>query len=301
MKRRSAILTLSSLSAAAFASPLFSFSMQSISRRKIGKNAESIPCVGLGTWQTFDVGLNDTERAPLRQVLKNLVDSGASVVDSSPMYGSSEEVVGDLSSALKLNEKLFIATKVWTNGRAAGIDQMNNSFQLLRRKTIDLMQIHNLMDWQVHLKTLQQWKEEGKIRYIGLTHYTDSAHDTLKKIISTNAIDFIQVNYSLNSRNAEKELLPAAKDLGVAVLINRPFDEGALFRMTKGKTVPPWAKEFDCTSWGSFFLKYILANPAVTCVIPGTANPKHLADNLSAGTGKLPDATHLKKMIQEVS
>ncbi|HEY0654939.1 MAG TPA: aldo/keto reductase [Chryseosolibacter sp.] len=301
MKRRTALTTLHLLGAAALAGPLFSFSMQSITKRKIGKTTESIPCVGVGTWQTFDVGQNAAEREPLKEVLSKLVESGASVVDSSPMYGSSEKVVGDLSTELKINDKLFVATKVWTSGKEAGIEQMTTSMQLLKRKTIDLMQVHNLVDWEIHLKTLEQWKEEGKIRYIGLTHYTDSAHERLRKIISTTRIDFIQVNYSLNSRNAERELLPAAKDLGVAVLINRPFDEGALFRMTKGKTVPAWAKEFDCSTWGSFFLKFILANPAVTCVIPGTSNPKHLADNLSAGMGKFPEARHLKKMIEEIA
>lgn len=279
---------------------LSTFPMQSIRKRKIGSNDETLPCVGLGTWQTFDVGENESSRKPLSEVLTTLVKSGASVIDSSPMYGNSEEVVGDLSQELKLNDALFIATKVWTTGKDAGIAQMQNSFRLLRRQKIDLMQVHNLVDWQVHLKTLQTWKEEGKIRYIGLTHYTDSVHETLRTIIEKNSIDFIQVNYSINSRNAEKNLLPAARDKGVAVLINRPFDEGALFQKVKSKPVPAYAKEFDCTTWGSFFLKYLLANPAVTCVIPGTSNPKHLVDNLSAGIGKLPNALHLKKMLAEI-
>jgi diketogulonate reductase-like aldo/keto reductase len=300
MKRRSALSFLTSLGAAAFGAPLLPPYMQAVAKRPIRSTNELIPCVGLGTWQTFDVGSSEAELMPLKEVLQKLVGSGGSVIDSSPMYGNSEKVVGDLSSELMLNEKLFIATKVWTSGKEAGVKQMDNSFRLLKRKTIDLMQVHNLVDWQNHLKTLQRWKEQGKIRYIGLTHYTDSAHDTLQKIISTNKIDFIQINYSLNSRHAETKLLPAAKDLGVSILINRPFDEGALFTKVKGKRVPEWAKEFDCTSWGSFFLKYILANPAVTCVIPGTSKLKHLADNLSAGIGKLPDSAHLKKMIQEI-
>jgi diketogulonate reductase-like aldo/keto reductase len=300
MKRRSVLRTISSLGALALLPSFSSLSMQSLIKRKIGSSGEILPCVGLGTWQTFDVGQNEAERIPLREVLTTLVQSGASVVDSSPMYGSSEAVVGDLSSELKVNDKLFVATKVWTSGKQAGIDQMENSMRLLKRKTIDLMQVHNLVDWQVHLKTLQEWKEQGKIRYIGLTHYTDSVHETLRSIIEKNSIDFIQVNYSLNSRHAEKNLLPAARDKGVSVLINRPFDEGSLFQRVKGKPVPAYAKEFDCTSWGSFFLKYILANPAVTCVIPGTSKAKHLIDNLSAGIGKLPEPSHLKKMIAEI-
>jgi diketogulonate reductase-like aldo/keto reductase len=267
-------------------------------KRKIHKGNEEIACVGLGTWQTFDVGEDASEREALRQVLQTLISHGASVVDSSPMYGSSEKVVGDLSTSEKLNEKLFIATKVWTTGVDEGIQQMENSFKVLRRKTIDLMQIHNLVDYKTHLKTLRKWKESGKIRYIGLTHYSDSAHSTLESIMKQEPIDFIQINYSLRDRNAEKSLLPTAHDKQVAVLINRPFEEGALFDLVKGKPLPPWATEFNCQSWGQFFLKFILANPAVTCVIPGTSKSKHLADNLMAGEGKLPDQKHRKQMIE---
>jgi diketogulonate reductase-like aldo/keto reductase len=300
MKRRTAISTLTGLAALSISPISFSFPLDAIRKRRIGSTGELLPCVGVGTWQTFDVGPNEHQRQPLREVLSMLVKQGATVVDSSPMYGSSEEVVGDLSTDLKINDKLFVATKVWTSGKQAGIQQMENSLKLLKREKIDLMQVHNLVDWKTHIKTLEQWKAEGKIRYIGLTHYTDSMHDTLREIIRTSPIDFIQINYSVNSRNAEKTLLPTALDKGVGVLVNRPFDEGALFRQVKGKPVPEYAKEFDCLTWGSFFLKFILANPAVTCVIPGTSNPKHLADNLSAGFGKLPTANQLKRMIGEV-
>lgn len=266
--------------------------------RKIPSSGESIPCVGLGTWQTFDVSSNPEEQKPLREVLKTLVARGGSVVDSSPMYGRSEEVVGELSSTLKINDKLFIATKVWTHGKEDGIRQMNESFRLLRREKIDLMQIHNLMDWETHLKTLRDLKAEGKIKYIGLTHYSDSAHDRLASIIEKEKVDFIQINYNLLNRNAEKKLLPFAMEKNVAVLINQPFESGSLFEKVKGKKLPEWAKEFDCQSWGQFFLKYILSHPAVTCVIPGTSKPHHMLDNIGAGFGKLPTQKQKVEMVR---
>jgi diketogulonate reductase-like aldo/keto reductase len=257
-----------------------------------------LPIVGLGTWQTFDVGQSKSSRESLKQVLKIFAESGASVIDSSPMYGTSETVVGDLSTALNINSKLFVATKVWTSGKESGITQMTNSLKLLRREKVDLMQIHNLIDWKTHIETLKAWKDEGKIRYMGVTHYLDGAHDSVEQIIKRGGIDFIQINYSVISRGAEKRLLPLAMENKVAVLINRPFEEGELFQRVRGKTLPKWAKEFDCNSWGQFFLKYILSNPAVTCVIPGTSKVYHLLDNLQAGIGKMPGQEHRKMMIE---
>lgn len=293
INRRQALQKLSSL---AFL-PLLGLSTipLPLMRRPIPGTAESLPAIGVGTWQTFDV--EPAGYSPLRDVLTTLVDQGGSVIDSSPMYGKSEDVVGQLSTELKLNSKLFVATKVWIRGEKQGIAQMNESFAKLRRANIDLMQIHNLVDWQNHMKTLTKWKEERKVRYIGLTHYTDSMHDTLVDIIKKNRVDFVQINYNLLDRNAEKSLLPAARDLNVGVLVNRPFEEGALFSRVNGKQLPPWAAEFDCASWGQFFLKYILSHPAVTCVIPGTSKVKHLVDNLGAGTGRLPDESQRAKMV----
>lgn len=262
---------------------------------------EKIPVVGLGTWQTFDVRPTPESLNPLKEVLKTLNDKGGKVVDSSPMYGRSEKVVGDLSTELNLNKELFIATKVWTSGKDQGIKQMTESMRLLKRTQIDLMQIHNLVDWQTHLKTLRDWKEQNKIRYIGITHYTESAYGQVEQILKNNPIDFLQINYSLLSRKAEERLFPLAQKKKVSVLINRPFEEGALFNRVKGKSLPDWAKEFDCTSWGQFFLKFILAHPAVTCVIPGTSRPQHMLDNAMAGYGRLPDSTHRKKMIELVA
>lgn len=269
-----------------------------IMKRKIPSTGEALPAVGIGTWQTFDVGTSDQARNPLKEVLKQLIEQQGSVIDSSPMYGHSEKVVGDLSTELGINQKLFMATKVWTTGRDAGIRQMEDSFSLMRRKQMDLMQIHNLVDWRTHYKTLQQWKEEKKIRYIGITHYVDSAHDELENIIRNNKMDFIQINYAINNRHAENRLFKACTDQGVAVLINQPFGGGGLFGRVRGKQVPAWAQEFDCTSWGAFFLKFILAHPAVTCVIPGTAKLNHMVDNLSAGVGKLPNEKQRQQMIQ---
>lgn len=264
--------------------------------RSIPSSGEKLPAVGVGTWQTFDVSDSPAEHEPLKEVLKTLLGKGGTVIDSSPMYGRSEAVVGDLSNELGVNNKLFIATKVWTNGKENGIRQMNDSFRLLKRKKIELMQIHNLVDWQTHLKTLRAWKEEGKINYIGLTHYTESAHDRMASILSTEKIDFIQINYNLLERNAERRLLPYAQEKGVAVLVNQPFQSGTLFSRVKGEELPAWTKDFDCNSWAQFFLKYIISHPAVTCVIPGTSKPHHMLDNMGAGYGKLPDETQRQRM-----
>ena len=271
-------------------------SQDSILKRTISSTGEKLPVIGLGTWQTFDVSESAAERNPLKEVLKTLLEKGGSVVDSSPMYGRSEEVVGDLSTELHINDKLFIATKVWTTGKENGINQMNDSLRLMRRDHIELMQIHNLTDWQTHIKTLRSWKDQEKIRYIGLTHYTESAHDRLASIISSEPVDFIQINFNLLERNAEKKLLPLAREKGVGVLINQPFESGNLFRRVKNKTLPPWSKEFDCTSWAQFFLKFIISHPAVTCVIPGTNKPHHMLDNIAAGYGRLPGDKERQQM-----
>ncbi len=273
---------------------------ESIRKRPIPSSNEKLSVIGLGTWQTFDAGTNEEERAPLKDVLKTLVAKGGTVVDSSPMYGSSEQVVGDLSTDLGLNQNLFIATKVWTNGEDAGIRQMNKSMALLKRSKVDLMQIHNLLDWQTHIKTLRDWKEQGKIRYLGITHYTESAFSSLEQILKTNPVDFLQINYSMLSRKAEERLFPVAQERNVAVIINQPFESGQLFSRVKDKTLPGWAAEFDCKSWGQFFLKFILTQEAVTCVIPGTSKPHHMLDNLGAGFGRLPTADHLRQMINLV-
>ncbi|MCG7857315.1 aldo/keto reductase [Flavihumibacter sediminis] len=272
----------------------------SMMQRIIPSSGEKLPVVGLGTWQQFDVGSDAAVRAPLKQVLQEMVRLGGKLIDSSPMYARSEEVIGDLTTETGHANDFFYATKVWTRGRQEGIDQMNASLKKMRRKTMDLMQIHNLVDWQTHFTTLRKWKEEGRIRYIGITHYTDSAHEDLERIIVKEKPDFVQFNYSIRERNAEKRLLAAAKDTGVAVIINEPFEKGELFGLVKGKSLPSWAAEYDINSWGQYFLKYIISHPAVNCVIPGTSNPKHVADNMGAGYGKLPDEAGRKKMISHL-
>ncbi len=301
LTRRSA----SKLMAAGMASfllpaPLFPTNEQMNSRLIPGTN-ERIPMIGLGTWQTFDVGSSEAERAPLKEVLKILIESGGSVIDSSPMYGRSEKVVGDLTTELQIQDKIFEATKVWTSGEEAGIQQMNNSLNFMQVSQMDLMQIHNLVDWKTHLKTLKTWKEEEAIRYIGITHYNKSGYAEVEKIMKTQEIDFVQINYNLMVRDAAERILPLARDKGIAVLINRPYEGGSLFRAVKHKTLPEWASEFDATSWGQFFLKFILAHPAITCVIPGTSKAKHMRDNVQAGFGKLPTAAHQRKMIEFIS
>jgi diketogulonate reductase-like aldo/keto reductase len=259
--------------------------------RKIPSTGEQIPVIGVGTWQTFDVG--DGERAALREVLKLL---NGNIIDSSPMYGTSETVAGDLIAELDLRSQLFVATKVWTSGRAEGIRQMETSFERLRVQQMDLMQIHNLVDADTHTQTLKEWKDKKRVRYIGITHYTSSAYAEVERYLKSGPYDFLQINYSLGERESERRILPLAQERKIAVIANRPFAEGALFRKTKNKPLPPWAAELGIASWAQYFLKWIVSHPAVTCAIPGTGNPKHMQDNLGAGQGPLPNEDQRKKM-----
>jgi diketogulonate reductase-like aldo/keto reductase len=253
----------------------------------------TLPRIGLGTWQTFDVGADANARAPLREVLKLL---NGNVVDSSPMYGSSETVAGDLIAELGMRERLFMATKVWTSGRDEGIRQMDTSFRRLRVERMDLMQVHNLVDVGTHTKTLRDWKSKGKVRFIGITHYTASGHAEVERWLNTKQYDFVQINYSLAERDAEKRLLNVSLDSKIKVIINRPFAEGALFRRVKGKPLPAWAAELGITSWAQYFLKWIVSHPAVTCAIPGTGRPEHMRDNLAAAQGPMPSARQRTEM-----
>jgi diketogulonate reductase-like aldo/keto reductase len=266
--------------------------------RAIPKTGEPLAVIGLGTWQTFDIGNDPATRGRLAEVLRALFAGGGKVIDSSPMYGRAEGVVGDLLAQLHARSSAFLATKVWTTGQQAGIEQMQRSFELLRTRTIDLMQIHNLLDWRAHLSALRRMKDAGQIRYIGITHYTASALPELAEIIEREQIDFVQCAYSIEERDAEKRLLPLAAERRVGVIVNRPFGGGGLFSRARAVALPPWAAEFGCSSWAQFLLKFILSNPAVTCVIPATANPEHLADNLSAGYGRLPDAAERQRMVR---
>jgi len=269
-------------------------------KRPIPSTKERITAVGLGTYGVFDAGLSKTARDPLREVLRLFVEGGGGMVDSSPMYGSAERVVGDLAGDLAVRDALFLATKVWTSGREAGVRQMEDSFRLLRTNVIDLMQVHNLMDWETHFETLRAWKEEGRVRYAGITHYATSAFRTMEHIMKTAHPDFIQICYSIVTREAEERLLPLAADLGIGVIVNRPFETAGLFGKVRGKPLPPWAKEFECASWAQFFLKFILSNPAVTCAIPATGNAAHVLDDRKAGYGALPDIRMRKKMVHYI-
>ena len=270
--------------------------------RPIPSTGEALPVVGLGTWQTFDVGAGAADRAPLREVLAAFLDGGGRVIDSSPMYGRAEGVVGDLlaerARGTRPSPAPFLATKVWTSGRERGEEQMRTSARLMRAERLDLLQVHNLLDWRTHLETLRAWKKQGKVRYIGVTHYQLGAFAELERIVSKEGVDFVQLPYSLVTRRAEERLLPAAAAHGVAVLVMRPFEEGALFARVGGRPLPAWAPEIDCQSWAQLFLKFILAHPAVTCPIPATSKPKHLVDNLGAARGRLPDAAMRRRMVE---
>lgn len=266
--------------------------------RPIPKSGELLPVIGLGTWQTFDVGNDAAALENLGAVLQMLFDGGGKVIDSSPMYGRAEAVVGYLLEKMHARERAFLATKVWTSGRAEGTAQMRRSAELLKTRVIDLMQIHNLVDWRTQLATLGWMKEARQVRYIGITHYTPSAFGDLAGIIEREEIDFVQLPYSIDLRDAEKRMLPLAADRRVAVMVNRPFGGGGLFRRVRGKTLPSWAAELGCASWAQFFLKYIVSHPAVTCVIPATAELTHLSDDLKAGYGRMPDIAERRRMAE---
>jgi diketogulonate reductase-like aldo/keto reductase len=270
---------------------------QAMLKRTVPSTGELLPVIGCGSWQTFDVGASISEREPLRDVLRTLFDNGGSLIDSSPMYGKAEAAIGDLLDDTGTRAKAFTATKVWTRGREAGIAQMTRSMRLLKADSLDLIQVHNLLDWQIHLPTLHDWKERGRIRYVGVTHYTTGAHDQLASIMRTEPIDFVQFNYALDDRAAERSLLPLAAERGIAVLVNRPFGEGALIRRLSLRPVPDFASEIGCTTWAELALKYLLADSAVTCLIPATRQPGHMESNARSGADPLPNAQMRRRIL----
>ena len=264
-------------------------------KKKIPSSGEALPVIGLGTYEVFDVDSSPGEIATRKDIVAQLVAAGGSLLDTSPMYNRSENVIGDVIDHGVPRDKLFLATKVWIDGKAAGAGQMQRSADLMRADIIDLMQVHNLRDTAKHMETIRAWQADGRIRYNGLTHYTAGAHEALMREMQAHRPQFIQINYSLGERAAENRVLPMAQDLGIAVLINRPYQAGRLFRAVAGKELPGFAKDF-AASWGQFFLKFIVSHPAVTCVIPATSKPGHMADNLGAGFGNMPDPAMRKRM-----
>jgi aryl-alcohol dehydrogenase-like predicted oxidoreductase len=269
--------------------------------RTIPSSGKKLPVIGLGTWRAFDVDLTTENRKQLEEVLSLFVKLGGCVIDSSPMYGRAEGVIGDLTATLGIRDKVFLATKVWTRGKENGIKSMERSMALLRTKRVDLMQVHNLLDVHTHLATLREWKEQGRIRYLGITHHEAGAFPDVEKIMRSEKLDFLQINYSLMEREAEQNILPLAQERGIAVLINRPFGAGNLFGKVRSQPLPDWATEFDCRSWAQFFLKWIVAHPAVTCAIPATDKAAHLEDNMQGGVGRLPDENMRRRMLELVS
>ncbi len=275
------------------------FAISNLMQRKIPSSGELLPVIGLGTSRTHDVPLDEEHLEPLREVLRTLVNGSASLIDTAPSYGRAEAVCGALAAEDEMRKRLFLASKVSSSGREAGQRQIAESFAALRTERIDLMQVHNLQDTETQLKLLRELKEQGKVRYIGVTHYLDSAHERLLQVLRREPVDFVQFNYSVGERNAERELLPFCADKGIAVLINRPFQRAALFDKVRGKDLPDWAMiELGASSWAQLMLKFILANQAVTAVIPATSNPRYMADNLKAGQGQLPDATQRQRIAE---
>jgi diketogulonate reductase-like aldo/keto reductase len=266
--------------------------------RIIPATGESVPVIGMGSWITFDIGDDRDELAIRIQVLKRFFEHGGGMIDSSPMYGSSQAVIGRCLEAINNDQSVFSATKVWTWGKQAGIDQINRSLGLWGLKTFDLMQIHNMLDWETHLNTLKQMKQDGVIRYIGITTSHGRRHEEMEAALTSYDFDFVQLTYNVIDREVEQRLLPLARERGIAVIVNRPFRGGELFPLFQHRRLPPWATEFDCQNWAQYFLKFIISHPAVTCAIPATSQVTHMDENMKAGSGRLPDAKTRQKMVR---
>jgi aryl-alcohol dehydrogenase-like predicted oxidoreductase len=267
----------------------------SMIKRTIPSSGEQLSVIGMGTSRTFS---HDVSKRQLGEVMQAFFDHGGQLIDSSPMYGPAESLVGDLLKTTNNTEALFVATKVWTYGKASGIEQMQQSMQRMGVEVIDLMQIHNLRHWKAHIHTLREWKAQGKIRYLGITTSHGSRHEEFEEVTKAEPLDFVQFSYNLVNRVAEERLFPIVADKGIATVINRPFQRGRMFRTVKGKKLPEWAAEFDCKSWAQFFLKFVVSHPNVTNVIPATSKPHHMVDNMGAGYGRLPDARTRERMIK---
>lgn len=264
--------------------------------KPIPSTGERLPVIGMGSWRTFDVGTNAEARAVRAQVLQAFFGNGGALIDSSPMYGSSEAVIGEGLKRVRDKRALFAATKVWIIGRWLGVRQMERSQRLWGMPRFDLMQIHNMLDWETHLETLKTWKSEGRVRYIGITTSHGRRHEEMEKAMRREPFDFVQFTYNVADRQAEERLLPLASERGMAVIINRPFRRGGLFEQVRGKPLPQWAAEFDCRNWAQFFLKFVVSHPAVTCAIPATSQVAHMNENMGAGFGRLPDAAMRQRM-----
>ena len=267
-------------------------------QRKIPTSGELLPVIGMGTSRTFNTGNDAESLAQLTAVIQEFFKGSGKVIDSSPMYGESESRVGDILRSMQNHPQVFAATKVWTSGREQGIAQMQESAQRMNVKNFDLIAVHNLSDWKTQLATLKEWKKEGKVRYIGITTSHGRDHDEFLDVMRSEPIDFVQFTYNIANLTAEDKILPLAQDKGIATMINRPYQRGSLFRTSKGKELPAIAKEIDCSSWGQFYLKFILGHPAVTCLIPATSKPKHMVDNMMANFGRLPDQSQRAEMLK---
>lgn len=273
--------------------------MESMQKRSIPKSGELLPVIGCGTYVGFDVAASDVPGTELPDVVAQLYRAGGTVLDTSPMYGRAEAAIGKLLAHHGSRSETFVATKVWTKGRAAGERQMNSSMKAMGVESVDLMQIHNLVDFNEHIKTLRSWKEQGRIRYVGATHYTSSAYDELEKVMRAEPLDFVQLNYSIADRVAERRLLPLAMEKKIAVMVNLPFGSGGLLRDLRTRPVPAWAAEYGCKTWSCLLLKFILQHAAVTCVIPGTGSSQHMAENAAAGRGPAADAAFRRQLMAE--